>query len=335
MGRSLEDLGGAWGTGRSLGDGEKAWRLGQGAGPECPHHPTAVHGSRQEEVIDHRLTEREWAEEWKHLNNVSVQARGHGTTPTPGVPPSPRDSGAAGGGGRQAQCRLGFGLRLPASARPPLWAAPQNHPFSAPAEQLCLWERGALAWRWDPFNIVFGVISPLLPSWGGSPGRCGPQGRAQPRRLKGEPPAPVLEQTSPRAWSSLPPPVLGAFPGSGGRLSHCCRELAVASPRGQWAGPGPGCERSLAVAHPERPHPACVLTATARPQLLNCIMDMAEKTRRSLTVLRQCQEADREEINHWIRRYSDTEDAKKGPVPATARPLNSSVGAEGSQLGAC
>ncbi|XP_045295948.1 protein CBFA2T3 isoform X2 [Leopardus geoffroyi] len=68
--------------------------------------------------------------------------------------------------------------------------------------------------------------------------------------------------------------------------------------------------------------------------LLNCIMDMAEKTRRSLTVLRQCQEADREEINHWIRRYSDTEDAKKGPVPATARPLNSSVGAEGSQLDA-
>lgn len=64
-------------------------------------------------------------------------------------------------------------------------------------------------------------------------------------------------------------------------------------------------------------------------------MDMAEKTRRSLTVLRQCQEADREELNHWIRRYSNTEDAKKGPVVATARPLDSSVGAEGSQLGAC
>lgn len=75
-----------------------------------------------------------------------------------------------------------------------------------------------------------------------------------------------------------------------------------------------------------------VLTA-ARPQLLNCIMDMAEKTRRSLTVLRRCQEADREELNHWIRRYSDTEDTKKGPTPTTARPLNSSAGAEGSQLG--
>ncbi|XP_034508893.1 protein CBFA2T3-like isoform X1 [Ailuropoda melanoleuca] len=61
---------------------------------------------------------------------------------------------------------------------------------------------------------------------------------------------------------------------------------------------------------------------------------MAEKTRRSLTVLRQCQEADREELNHWIRRYSDTEDAKKGPMPATARPLNSSAGTEGSQLDA-
>uniref|UniRef100_A0A8X9AEP3 CBFA2/RUNX1 partner transcriptional co-repressor 3 n=3 Tax=Sus scrofa TaxID=9823 RepID=A0A8X9AEP3_PIG len=65
--------------------------------------------------------------------------------------------------------------------------------------------------------------------------------------------------------------------------------------------------------------------------LLNCIMDMAEKTRRSLTVLRRCQEADREELNHWIRRYSDAEDAKKGPSP-TARPLSSSAGTDGSQL---
>uniref|UniRef100_UPI0000683554 AML1-ETO n=1 Tax=Homo sapiens TaxID=9606 RepID=UPI0000683554 len=44
--------------------------------------------------------------------------------------------------------------------------------------------------------------------------------------------------------------------------------------------------------------------------LLNCIMDMVEKTRRSLTVLRRCQEADREELNYWIRRYSDAEDLK-------------------------
>ncbi|XP_060040996.1 protein CBFA2T3 isoform X2 [Erinaceus europaeus] len=65
--------------------------------------------------------------------------------------------------------------------------------------------------------------------------------------------------------------------------------------------------------------------------LLNCIMDMAEKTRRSLTVLRRCQEADREELNHWIRRYSDVEDPKKGPMAPT-RPLSSSAGVEGSQL---
>ncbi|XP_056090770.1 protein CBFA2T3 isoform X3 [Rhinichthys klamathensis goyatoka] len=53
--------------------------------------------------------------------------------------------------------------------------------------------------------------------------------------------------------------------------------------------------------------------------LLNCIMDMVEKTRRSLTVLRRCQEADREEMNHWIRRYSDVEDMKKG-VSSSQRP---------------
>ncbi|XP_063294161.1 protein CBFA2T3 isoform X2 [Pelobates fuscus] len=53
--------------------------------------------------------------------------------------------------------------------------------------------------------------------------------------------------------------------------------------------------------------------------LLNCIMDMVEKTRRSLTVLRRCQEADREELNHWIRRYSDAEDMKK-TVSSTAQP---------------
>ncbi|XP_074013929.1 protein CBFA2T3 isoform X2 [Numenius arquata] len=61
--------------------------------------------------------------------------------------------------------------------------------------------------------------------------------------------------------------------------------------------------------------------------LLNCIMDMVEKTRRSLTVLRRCQEADREELNHWIRRYSDAEDMKKGSPPS-ARPHNSSSASE-------
>ncbi|KAJ7986057.1 hypothetical protein DPEC_G00346860 [Dallia pectoralis] len=49
-------------------------------------------------------------------------------------------------------------------------------------------------------------------------------------------------------------------------------------------------------------------------------MDMVEKTRRSLTVLRRCQEADREEMNHWIRRYSDVEDMKKGGSNGQPRP---------------
>lgn len=54
-------------------------------------------------------------------------------------------------------------------------------------------------------------------------------------------------------------------------------------------------------------------------QLLNCIMDMVEKTRRSLTVLRRCQEADREELNYWIRRYSDAEELKKGASSGQSR----------------
>lgn len=66
--------------------------------------------------------------------------------------------------------------------------------------------------------------------------------------------------------------------------------------------------------------------------LLNCIMDMVEKTRRSLTVLRRCQEADREELNHWIRRYSDAEDLKKSAssVVQAGRHLNSSSSTESS-----
>uniref|UniRef100_UPI00398ED0A0 protein CBFA2T1 isoform X2 n=1 Tax=Pristiophorus japonicus TaxID=55135 RepID=UPI00398ED0A0 len=63
--------------------------------------------------------------------------------------------------------------------------------------------------------------------------------------------------------------------------------------------------------------------------LLNCIMDMVEKTRRSLTVLRRCQEADREELNHWICRYSDAEDMKKRGN-STQPPQNSNP--EGPQI---
>lgn len=32
-----------------------------------------LHGTRQEEMIDHRLTDREWAEEWKHLDHVRAK----------------------------------------------------------------------------------------------------------------------------------------------------------------------------------------------------------------------------------------------------------------------
>uniref|UniRef100_A0A8C4QMU9 CBFA2/RUNX1 partner transcriptional co-repressor 3 n=1 Tax=Eptatretus burgeri TaxID=7764 RepID=A0A8C4QMU9_EPTBU len=45
--------------------------------------------------------------------------------------------------------------------------------------------------------------------------------------------------------------------------------------------------------------------------LLNCILDMVEKTRRALTVMRRCQEADREELGFWVRRYSNAEELKK------------------------
>nr|XP_023993275.1 protein CBFA2T3-like [Salvelinus alpinus] len=66
--------------------------------------------------------------------------------------------------------------------------------------------------------------------------------------------------------------------------------------------------------------PPSLLPSSSPLQLLNCIMDMVEKTRRSLTVLRRCQEADREEMNHWIRRYSDVEDMKKGGSNGQPRP---------------
>ncbi|XP_072324102.1 protein CBFA2T1 isoform X1 [Scyliorhinus torazame] len=66
--------------------------------------------------------------------------------------------------------------------------------------------------------------------------------------------------------------------------------------------------------------------------LLNCIMDMVEKTRRSLTVLRRCQEADREELNYWIRRYSDAEDIKKGSGSSSHSRQQSPVTTDAAQL---
>lgn len=70
------------------------------------------------------------------------------------------------------------------------------------------------------------------------------------------------------------------------------------------------------------------------PQLLNCIMDMVEKTRRSLTVLRRCQEADREELNYWIRRYSDAEDLKKTSSSSSSQSRQQSPASQdGNALG--
>lgn len=57
--------------GRGLGECEVGPRS-MGWGLSDHSSPAVVHGSRPEEVIDHRLTDREWAEEWKHLNNVSI-----------------------------------------------------------------------------------------------------------------------------------------------------------------------------------------------------------------------------------------------------------------------
>ncbi|KAJ8369600.1 hypothetical protein SKAU_G00096280 [Synaphobranchus kaupii] len=57
-------------------------------------------------------------------------------------------------------------------------------------------------------------------------------------------------------------------------------------------------------------------------QVLNCIVEMVEKTRRSVSVLRRCQESDREELNYWRRCSSEQEEARKNgqPVPKARSP---------------
>ncbi|XP_065610163.1 protein CBFA2T2 isoform X1 [Cyrtonyx montezumae] len=63
---------------------------------------------------------------------------------------------------------------------------------------------------------------------------------------------------------------------------------------------------------------------------LNCIMEMVEKTRRSMAVLRRCQEADREELHYWKRRCSEAEPRKAGAELGTARHSPSSSDSMGS-----
>uniref|UniRef100_I3JI81 CBFA2/RUNX1 partner transcriptional co-repressor 2 n=1 Tax=Oreochromis niloticus TaxID=8128 RepID=I3JI81_ORENI len=70
--------------------------------------------------------------------------------------------------------------------------------------------------------------------------------------------------------------------------------------------------------------------------VLNCIVDMVEKTRRSVSVLRRCQESDREELNYWRRRSSEQEDPRKGgpasaPFSKTHSPHSSESGGYHSQ----
>uniref|UniRef100_A0AAX7TNF0 CBFA2/RUNX1 partner transcriptional co-repressor 2 n=1 Tax=Astatotilapia calliptera TaxID=8154 RepID=A0AAX7TNF0_ASTCA len=70
--------------------------------------------------------------------------------------------------------------------------------------------------------------------------------------------------------------------------------------------------------------------------VLNCIVDMVEKTRRSVSVLRRCQESDREELNYWRRRSSEQEDPRKGgpasaPFSKTHSPHSSESGGHHSQ----
>lgn len=48
-------------------------------------------------------------------------------------------------------------------------------------------------------------------------------------------------------------------------------------------------------------------------------MEMVEKTRRSMAVLRRCQEADREELNYWKRRCSETAEPRKAGTELLSR----------------
>lgn len=52
---------------------------------------------------------------------------------------------------------------------------------------------------------------------------------------------------------------------------------------------------------------------------LNCIMEMVEKTRRSMAVLRRCQESDREELNYWKRRCNENTELRKTGTELVSR----------------
>lgn len=60
---------------------------------------------------------------------------------------------------------------------------------------------------------------------------------------------------------------------------------------------------------------------------------MVEKTRRSVSVLRRCQESDREELNYWRRRSSEQEDPRKG-VSGSA-PFSKTHSPHSAESGGC
>ncbi|CAN0368659.1 unnamed protein product [Lampetra fluviatilis] len=73
--------------------------------------------------------------------------------------------------------------------------------------------------------------------------------------------------------------------------------------------------------------------------LLSCILEMVEKTRRAISVLRRCQETDRQELARWVRRCCSEEAADPPGASASAGPIGKknglghvAVGGSGSTL---
>lgn len=83
--------------------------------------------------------------------------------------------------------------------------------------------------------------------------------------------------------------------------------------------------------------PLCGSPTVGCPQLLNCIMDMAEKTRRSLAVLRRCQEtaASLQPLDPALQRRSRTARRALGRPPGPSAALWAQRGAQLGERGMC
>uniref|UniRef100_A0A8C5QZR2 CBFA2/RUNX1 partner transcriptional co-repressor 2 n=1 Tax=Leptobrachium leishanense TaxID=445787 RepID=A0A8C5QZR2_9ANUR len=66
---------------------------------------------------------------------------------------------------------------------------------------------------------------------------------------------------------------------------------------------------------------------------LNCIMEMVEKTKRSMAVLRRCQEVDRDELNYLRRRCNESSELRKGSghISRQLSPTSTDSGSSDSQ----